>query len=111
MTTRCRLPQNVVNRILTERLRSLHKRLAKTNVLDFFRFDAVFTNVLDTISRPHELIDSHSAILGERTRTRNASAERPGHQPRRVFCADGCMPVLARRCDRDVNARTASSGR
>ena len=53
----------------------MYEGLPKTNVFDFIGFDTVFTNVLDTISRPYELIDSHSPILGERTGTRNESAD------------------------------------
>jgi hypothetical protein len=82
MTSSGRLSQNVINRIFTGSFGALYKCSTKTYLFDFIRFDAVLTNVFDTIQRPYELIDCHSPILRRTDQCRNESAERLNVQPR-----------------------------
>ena len=76
------MSENVVNRIFTGRFGTLHESVAKTDFFDFVRLYAVLTYVVNSILRPNELVDRHPPILKERMATGNASAERPGVNPR-----------------------------
>ena len=64
MPPRGSLSQNVVNGILAWRLGVLYKRVAKTNLFNFIRLDAVLANVFNVVLRLNELIDCHTLILG-----------------------------------------------
>ena len=45
--------------------------MPKTNFFNLIWFDAMLTNVLNTVLRPYELADRHSAILGKEIGARN----------------------------------------
>src|SRR5207248_11308012 len=57
------LAQNVIYRIFAFGFRPLHERLSETSLLKFFRRYAVAGDVLDSVLRPDELVDSHAVIL------------------------------------------------
>ena len=54
---------HVVYRTFAFRFRTSNERLGKTNLLDFFRFDAMSCDVLDTIFGPDEVVNCHPEIL------------------------------------------------
>jgi hypothetical protein len=53
------LAQDVVDRILAERLGSLDERLSKANLFDLPRADVMLSDVRNPIFWPHQLIDFH----------------------------------------------------
>jgi hypothetical protein len=53
------LAKHVVNGILTERLGTLDERPSETDLFDFFRAYVVFSDMLDPVFWPDQLIDFH----------------------------------------------------
>jgi hypothetical protein len=97
MPASLRLSEDVINRVFAGRLRALDESFAKTDFLDFFRFDAVLCYMFNPIPRPDELVDRHSPILGEQIRARNA-------------CARGIVPLVLTRAS-CLRGQRSSNGR
>jgi hypothetical protein len=63
ISTRIRLSENIVNRVLAFGLCSLHQRATKAYFFDFLRRNTMPGDVVNPILGPDEFMDPHDAIL------------------------------------------------
>lgn len=63
VTTRIRLAQDVINRIIPFRFRLLDKRFTKANFFNFFRRYVMSSNVLNSVFWPNNSHNPHAAIV------------------------------------------------
>jgi len=61
------LAEYIVHRIGPGRFRPLNQCLPETNLLDFLGLNSVTHYVINSIWRPDEFVNLHSAILDERS--------------------------------------------
>lgn len=62
-----RLPECVIHRIGSSRFRPLNQCLPKTNLFDFVGLDSMTRYVINSICRPDEFVNLHSAILDQQS--------------------------------------------
>jgi hypothetical protein len=67
------LPENVVHGIGSGRLRPSNQCFPKANILDFGGLNSVTCYVINSICRPDEFVNLHSAILDEWSARNNES--------------------------------------
>jgi len=63
MLSRYRLPEHIVDRIHPPGPCSQNQSLAEAYFLDFFRFNVVRGNVINSVLRPNQLSDCHKSII------------------------------------------------
>jgi hypothetical protein len=68
------LPEYVVHGIGSGRLRPLNQCLPKAKLLDFTGLNSMTRYVVNSICRPDEFVNLHSAILDEQSAGNNESA-------------------------------------
>lgn len=80
------LPEYVIHGIGTGRFPPLNERLPKTNLLHFLGLNSMTRYVINSICRPDEFVNLHSAILDEQSARKNESVRlllKPPQSPRR----------------------------